>query len=63
LARLKKAPHLKLLYKEGDMTALVQTTGTVSEALKSLSQFDIRELTTQQLNLEDEFLEFYGSTQ
>lgn len=60
LAQLKSAPHLTFLSQEGGNTALVQANGTLASALKSLSQFDIRELTTQQLNLEDEFLEFYG---
>jgi ABC-2 type transport system ATP-binding protein len=60
LAKLKSAPHLKFLSKEGDTTALMQADGSVAEALKSLSQFEIREFTTQQLNLEDEFMEFYG---
>ena len=41
----------------------MQADGTLPEALKSLSNFDIRELATQQLNLEDEFLEFYGDKQ
>jgi ABC-2 type transport system ATP-binding protein len=59
LAKLKKATHLQFLSKEGG-DVLVQADGTLAEALKALSQFDIRELTTQQLDLEDEFLEFYG---
>ncbi|HVI60786.1 MAG TPA: ABC transporter ATP-binding protein [Candidatus Saccharimonadales bacterium] len=60
LPKLRQAPGLKFLSKEGEATALVQAAGTVAEALKSLSQFDIREFTTEQLNLEDEFIEFYG---
>lgn len=60
LTKLKSAPHLTFLSQEGGNTALVQASGTLASALKSLSQFDIRELTTQQLSLEDEFLEFYG---
>ncbi|HSX15423.1 MAG TPA: ABC transporter ATP-binding protein [Candidatus Saccharimonadales bacterium] len=59
VARLKKAPHLKFLSQEGGNTALVQADGTVAEALKALSQFDIRDISTQALNLEDEFMEFY----
>jgi len=61
VAKLKKAPHLKFLSKEGDVTVLVQATGKLPSALQSIAGFDVRELTTQQLNLEDEFLEFYGS--
>ncbi len=61
LAQLKKSKGLKFLSQQGSNTALVQPAGTINEALKALSQFDIRELTTQQLNLENEFLEFYGN--
>ena len=61
LAKLKQAPHLKYLSKEGNTTVLIQAEGELSAALKSISQFDIREFNTQQLTLEDEFLEFYGS--
>jgi ABC-2 type transport system ATP-binding protein len=61
LAKLKKAHHLTFLSQEGDTTALMQAEGTIAEALASLGQFDINEFNTQQLNLEDEFLEFYGS--
>ncbi len=60
LAKLKHAPHLKFLSKEGDHTILMQPVGELSRALKSLGQFKIHEFATQQLNLEDEFLEFYG---
>lgn len=59
LAKLKRVSHLKFLSKEGNSTALLQASGSLSDALKTLSQFDIREFTTQQLNLEDEFIEFY----
>lgn len=62
LSQLKKAPHITFLSQEGSNTALVQAKGTLASALKTLSQFDIRGMTTQQLNLEDEFLEFYGET-
>jgi len=59
LERLKKAPHLKFLSQEGGNTALVQADGTLASALKALSTFDIRDISTQALNLEDEFMEFY----
>ena len=61
LSQVKKAPHLKFLSQEGSNIALVQSDGTLASALKSLSQFELRDLTTQQLSLEDEFIEFYGS--
>jgi ABC-2 type transport system ATP-binding protein len=57
--KLKHSKHLKFLSRDGE-TVLVQADGTLAEALKALSQFDIKEFSTQQLNLEDEFIEFYG---
>ncbi|HSX42618.1 MAG TPA: ABC transporter ATP-binding protein [Candidatus Saccharimonadales bacterium] len=59
ISKLHKTPHLTFLSSENGV-ALVQASGTIAQALKSLSAFDIRELTTQQLSLEDEFLDFYG---
>jgi hypothetical protein len=41
---------------------MVQPAGKLPAMLKTLGGFDIRELSSQQLNLEDEFLEFYGGT-
>lgn len=60
LLKLKKAPHLKFLSEQGADTAIVQTEGSLQQALKSLSQFDVKKLSTQQLSLEDEFIQFYG---
>lgn len=62
VARLHMAPGLKFLSQEGGNTVLVQAAGSIAAALKTLSQFEIRELTTEQLNLEDEFMEFYEDT-
>jgi len=59
VARLKKVPHLKFL-SENESGLLLQANGTLAEALAALSKFDLREFSTQQLNLEDEFIEFYG---
>jgi len=63
LAKLKHADGLKFLSQDGAHAAIVQADGPLSKALKSLSTFDIREITTQQLSLEDEFLEFYGANE
>jgi ABC-2 type transport system ATP-binding protein len=63
VVKIKHAPHLKFLSQEGDSTVTLQAESAVSEALKSLSQFDISDFATQQLNLEDEFLEFYGENE
>ncbi|HYH36249.1 MAG TPA: ABC transporter ATP-binding protein [Candidatus Saccharimonadales bacterium] len=61
IAKLKKTPGLKFLSMEGGTIALVQADGPLREALGALSKFDIRDFSTQQLNLEDEFIEFYGA--
>jgi ABC-2 type transport system ATP-binding protein len=63
IAELKKTVGLKFLSQEGGNTALVQPSGSLSAALKALGQFDVRELTTQKLTLEDEFIEFYQESQ
>lgn len=59
LNQLKRSQHLAFVSQEGDRIAVVRASGNIASALKSLSQFDIRELTTESLNLEDEFIEFY----
>jgi ABC-2 type transport system ATP-binding protein len=60
-ADMRNVKGLKLISQESPTTVIVQADGALNHALKALSQFDIAELTTQQLSLEDEFLEFYGS--
>jgi ABC-2 type transport system ATP-binding protein len=62
LTRLRKTPHLTFISQEGGTIGLVQPTGTIAQALKSLATFDIRALTTQHLSLEDEFLGYYEDT-
>jgi ABC-2 type transport system ATP-binding protein len=59
VAKLHKASHLKFLSQQGD-AVLLQATGSIAQTLRSLSQFDIQSLSTQQISLEDEFLDFYG---
>jgi len=54
-----KLPGLKVLSREGHVLRL-QATGSLPAALKTLSTLPLADLTTEQLNLEDEFLEFYG---
>lgn len=60
IEHIKHAKHLTFLSQEGGNTALLQVKDTIAKALAELSQFDIRELTTQQLSLEDEFISYYG---
>lgn len=60
LAKLKQMKHLKFLSEESGHTLTMQANGTLAEALKAISQFDIKEFSTRQLSLEDEFIEFYG---
>lgn len=61
-AKIKKAAHLTFVSQEGPV-AVVQAADSVAAALGALSKFNIREFSTQQLNLEDEFLDFYGDKQ
>lgn len=61
-AHIKSIGHLTFLGQEGETIALVQAKDTLQNALRSLSQLDVRDLTTQQLSLEDEFMEFYEDT-
>lgn len=56
---LRKHKALKIVSVEGP-TLVVQPKGSIAAALAALSKYDIRALSTQQLNLEDEFLEYYG---
>lgn len=60
--KLQNAKGIKIVSKEG-ATLVLQPTTTIQAALKTLSGFDIHELSTQQLSLEDEFLEFYEGSE
>lgn len=57
--KLKVHHALKFLSSEGN-TVVVQPKGSVAEALAALSTCGIQTISTEQLNLEDEFLEYYG---
>ncbi len=52
-------PNVKILSSEG-ASVVVQPVHSIAAALKELSGYEIVSLTTEQLNLEDEFLEYYG---
>jgi ABC-2 type transport system ATP-binding protein len=56
---LSNSKALKLLSAHGQVLTL-QPTGSIQEALGVLSSVNIQNFTTQQLDLEDEFLEYYG---
>lgn len=60
LGRLKTLPGLKLVSQANPSTAVLQSTESISVALRTLSQFDIKSLETEKLDLESEFLGFYG---
>jgi ABC-2 type transport system ATP-binding protein len=62
VAKIKSSRQLKLLSENGNVVVL-QPRGSIADALAGLSKFDIVSLTTQQLSLEDEFLDFYGDKQ
>jgi ABC-2 type transport system ATP-binding protein len=59
ITRLRAQKTLKLLSSDGK-SAVLQPIGSIAAALKELSTYSIVSLTTEQLNLEDEFLEYYG---
>ena len=57
--KLRANRALKFISHEGH-TVVLQPKKTIAEALAVLSTCSITALTTEQLNLEDEFLEYYG---
>jgi ABC-2 type transport system ATP-binding protein len=57
--KLRTSKILKVVSLKGNV-AILQPTGSIAEALKELGEYDIKNFTTEQLNLEDEFLEYYG---
>lgn len=59
ITRLGAQKTLKVLSSEGK-SAVLQPTGSIAASLKELGTYSIVSLTTEQLNLEDEFLEYYG---
>lgn len=59
IERLKKQKVMKVLSTKGP-SAVLQPLGPIAPALKELSTYDIVSIVTEQLNLEDEFLEYYG---
>jgi ABC-2 type transport system ATP-binding protein len=58
--KIKKSPDMKFLTQEDSKTVVVQPTGTISRGLKVLGQYDIAEFSSQQIDLESEFIEYYG---
>jgi ABC-2 type transport system ATP-binding protein len=57
--KLKSNGSLKIISHEGPVV-VAQPTGAISAALQTLGNLDIANFSTQQLDLEDEFLEYYG---
>lgn len=57
--KLQREPALKVISAK-NVTVLAQPKGAISATLASLGRYDIVTMTTEQLNLEDEFLEYYG---
>jgi ABC-2 type transport system ATP-binding protein len=56
-----RSAHLKHVGTINSLTASFQPKDSIKAALKEFSQYDIHSFETQTLNLEDEFLDFYGS--
>lgn len=59
VSSLRKDKELKVISTQG-ASVVLQPAGSIADALACLGKYDIRALSTQQLNLEDEFLEYYG---
>ena len=59
ITMLKKNKTVKVLKHQG-LSATLQPTGSINQALAAISKHDITSLETSSLNLEDEFMEFYG---
>jgi ABC-2 type transport system ATP-binding protein len=61
-AEADKLNHPKTLtvLSQTGVAMLVQPKGDIAASLAELSKLRIAQLTTEQLNLEDEFMEFYG---
>lgn len=59
IERLKQQHVMKVLSTKGP-SAVLQPIGPIAPALKELSTYTIVSIITEQLNLEDEFLEYYG---
>lgn len=59
LAKLIKEPYLQLVSQVDGATAILQPRQSISAALSALSQYDIKHLTTEQVDLEEEFMKFY----
>ncbi len=60
---LKKAAHLRLVSQVDGTTLLLRPKNSIAEVLGDLSRFDIQHLTTEQVDLEDEFMKFYEDEQ
>jgi ABC-2 type transport system ATP-binding protein len=58
ITTLAKHKTVKILKHQG-LSATLQPTGSISEALAAISKHQITSLETSSLNLEDEFMEFY----
>ncbi|MBP9852712.1 MAG: beta-exotoxin transport system ATP-binding protein [Patescibacteria group bacterium] len=56
---LKKHRALKVISAEG-ATLVVRPSGSIATALGAISHYPVQSFSTEQLNLEDEFLEYYG---
>lgn len=58
----KLKSHEFKIVSENVNQLLIQPTNEINEVLKVLSNFKITSLTSEQINLGDEFLEYYGET-
>jgi ABC-2 type transport system ATP-binding protein len=56
----KNSRELKFISQIDNNTAFFQPAKTIEAALEQISKYKIQEFTTETINLEDEFLDFYG---
>jgi ABC-2 type transport system ATP-binding protein len=59
MVKIKKSRQLKLVSEDGNVVT-VQPSSSIADALGALGKLNIVSISTQQLSLEDEFLDFYG---
>lgn len=58
--KLQKVRDVKFISQIDNNTVLVQPAGDIASALKSLSTFKIKNFVSEKIDLEDEFIKFYG---
>ena len=58
--KIRRNKELTILSQEDSQTVVVKSDATLSRTLKLLAQQDIAEFNSHELDLEGEFIEYYG---